>query len=506
MMTFSSLLYILGLVSWTPRALIVPRSGHKTRAAAASISGVSSNLLQAPPPIDVPAATLEQRVLQISLGSDGGGKSAVQRDACAGIVRAFRGDAGGASGGEGGIANAGGSKAGAAASRATAVLPSGAGKTVLALRVVEEMRPGLTVVLVPSIDLVSQSYRDWRRWRAAPGALDGWQPLAVCSSSSVPKSELPRTTDAATIAAFLEGAAAGGGMRVVFSTYHSAARVSEAMAMAGVASADLLICDEAHKTTGPATKRDAKPLSDAFMPATKRLFLTATPRLIGEKRDKEGALILAGSMDDTSLYGEVVYRLGYAQAVARGVVCPLKLIFMNVTAEYAALVGDRLAIDDEVDAPRDLMELCLCMLDCRKEYGVRTAFAFCASNRRAADLKRVAERLLVPRGFAVGRVDGTMTAGARREVLAPLQVESDDTWLVSNCRVLGEGIDVPAVDLVAFADRKTSHTDILQCAAALECLMLVTLGSHAVCRAQVHGAGVAAGSRQGAWPCARADG
>ena len=183
------------------------------------------------------------------------------------------------------------------------VLPSGAGKTVVALRVAEAMRARLAVVLVPSIDLVSQSYRDWDRWREAPGALDGWRPLAVVSSSSVPSAELPRTTSAHDIARFLGDAS---GPRVVFCTYHSAALD---MAAGDDAAIDLLVCDEAHRTTGRTTKRDAQPLFDAFLPASRRLFLTATPRLIGSRRDAEGSVLAAGSMDDEALYGRVCYRL-----------------------------------------------------------------------------------------------------------------------------------------------------------------------------------------------------
>ena len=114
------------------------------------------------------------------------------------------------------------------------------------------------------------------------------------------------------------------------------------------------------------------------------------------------------------------------------------------------------------------------MLDCREQYDVRTAFAFCASNRNAADLERVAARMLSPFGFAIGRVDGTMSAQARDQRLAPLRqdqrvagdTEADavaPTRLVANCRVLAEGVDLPAVDLVVFADAKSSHIDILQC-------------------------------------------
>ena len=153
--------------------------------------------------------------------------------------------------------------------------------------------------------------------------------------------------------------------------------------------------------------------------------------------------------------------------MARGVVAPLKLVFIDLTEAYARLRTDpRVVIDAEVDAPRDLVELALALLDCRERYGVRTAFAFSASNRRAANLEQVAERTLGSRGFVVGRVDGTMRARERESRLAPLRREeaaSEPTWLVTNCRVLAEGVDVPAVDLVAFADAKQSHVDILQC-------------------------------------------
>ena len=104
------------------------------------------------------------------------------------------------------------------------VLPSGAGKTVCALRVAEALRSQLTLVLVPSIELVSQTYREWERWREQ-GALDGWRPLAVVSSSSEPT--LPRTTKVDEIVSYLR--ASQGRPQVIFCTYHSARRVAEAL-------------------------------------------------------------------------------------------------------------------------------------------------------------------------------------------------------------------------------------------------------------------------------------
>ena len=101
----------------------------------------------------------------------------------------------------------------------------------------------------------------------------------------MPDAELPRTTDPAAIASHLDAAA--GSPRVIFCTYHSAARVAEALRSTGVV-VDLLVGDEAHRCTGRLSKRDAQPLSDSFIPASRRLFLTATPRLFGSRRDAEG--------------------------------------------------------------------------------------------------------------------------------------------------------------------------------------------------------------------------
>ena len=154
-------------------------------------------------------------------------KARVQREACAAVLRAFGVTR--SNGGDGAAPPmeppaADGLAKGGTASRATVVLPSGAGKTVCALRVAEALRSQLTLVLVPSIELVSQTYREWERWREQ-GALDGWRPLAVVSSSSEPT--LPRTTKVDEIVSYLR--ASQGRPQVIFCTYHSARRVAEAL-------------------------------------------------------------------------------------------------------------------------------------------------------------------------------------------------------------------------------------------------------------------------------------
>ena len=234
------------------------------------------------------------------------------------------------------------------------------------------------------------------------------------------------------------------------------------------------ICDEAHRCAGRSTKRDAQPLSDSFLRASRRLFLTATPRLLGAKRDKEGELLATASMDDQALFGRVAYRLAYSDAVARRLVAPLKLVFLDLTKlveEYALApqpASSLVALGDADGgggvASRELAELSAALLDCHRQHGVRTAFAFCANNARAAELERVARSSLAAHGVALGRVSGRMSAPARARVLDPVRRAASSPLpaepgngsmaIVTNCRVLGEGVDLPAVDLVVFADAK----------------------------------------------------
>ena len=364
-------------------------------------------------------------------------------------------------------------------SRSTVVLPGGAGKTVLGLRVAEAlvaMSRGansqeatsnlLVLVLVPALDLVSQTYREWHTWKESPGPLSDLKTMAVCSSVVAVDSRLTRSTDPVEIARFLR--TFNDQPRLILSTYHSAAKVAQALFDTGQ-SIDLAVFDEAHKTTGVASKREARPLSDDFLAARRRLFLTATPRIFSSSglRDINGDAEPAGSMANEDLYGPVVYRLGYEEAVSRGVVVPLKLVFLETSEVYERMVTAdpelRVGVADQTIS-RENAELALAALDCRAKLNVTTAFAFFSSNKRSSDFYEAVRIALAGKGVAVGRVDGSMNAKTRSAVLAPLRGarSSTDILMVTNCRVLSEGTDVPAVDLVIFGDDKTSHTSILQ--------------------------------------------
>jgi len=386
-------------------------------------------------------------------------KNAVQREATDTVMHHFFGGGDGVGDGDG-----------SRSSRATVVLPGGAGKTVLALRVAEAMhaRGALRSVLVlaPSLALVTQTVDEWKLWGEG---LDASRALAVCSDAD----GADFTTSPAEVGSFLAEAAAADVPAVMVGTYASHERVAEALAQRG-GELDLLICDEAHRTTGSTQKRDAGPLFDSTLPAARRLFLTATPRLLGG----DGEL---ASMDDDALYGPVVYRLSRGEAEERGLVVPLRLVFVNATEAYEEVTRREPRLRVLLDAKarsvsREHAEQVLAVWDCYRRRGVTTAFTFHSSNARAERFQQATESVLAAlegdgvvdggggatAGFVTGRVHGAMPVSRRKEVLQPVGARDGKLKVISNCRVLGEGVDVPAVDLVAFIDAKSSHVDILQ--------------------------------------------
>ncbi|MYA00145.1 MAG: hypothetical protein F4076_02020 [Acidimicrobiaceae bacterium] len=262
--------------------------------------------------------------------------------------------------------------------RGRIVLPCGAGKTRIALRIVEELTyPGeLSAVLCPSIALVAQIRREFMQHAAVP-----LRAMAVCSDRGVAADEervantddatldrgmatteeikgCPVTTDAGEIADWMrrrrEGAS-GGAVSVIFGTYQSAQRVSEGIRQAGAADAfKVLVCDEAHRTAGVSRRRRSTAAEErlreftlchdrAAFPAKYRVYQTATPRIFGDSALTEAAGradrgdFVVRQMDDQATFGVELYRRSYADAVGNGWLSDYRIIAMGV--------GDQAAID-----------------------------------------------------------------------------------------------------------------------------------------------------------------
>jgi superfamily II DNA or RNA helicase len=365
----------------------------------------------------------------------------------------------------------------------------GTGKTLVALWVAEKvaqasslqsasitrtnpqaaMPASRILVLVPSLALLRQTLHEWARETS-------WQSFAhlcVCSDPTVTRPgsdellvrptdlDFPVTTDSTQVRAFL--AAAFDGVKLVFSTYQSAHVVAAGMKKSDAF--DLAIFDEAHKTAGREGVHFGFALSDTHLAIKKRLFLTATPRHYDvRRRDKEGDARLVYSMDVPEVYGPVAHKLTFAEAARRGIICDYKVIISVVTSE---MVNDHLLRHGEVMVKGDAVKARhvanqLALQAAVEKHGVGKIFTFHRSVASAAAFtgegsEGIGNHLS---GFDAFHVNGSMPTSQRENIMT--EFRAAPRAVISNAKCLTEGVDVPAVDMVAFLTPKRSRVDIVQ--------------------------------------------
>lgn len=383
------------------------------------------------------------------------------------------------------------------ADRGKLVMACGTGKTYTALQVVENQTPADATVLflVPSISLLSQTLTEWKR-----DATEDFQAFAVCSDVKVGKNTdadmsttdllIPATTDANKLVAQAKRGKGFAGRTIVFSTYQSIDVLHQAQEF-GFGDFDLVICDEAHRTTG-ATLAGAeesafvKVHDDAFLTAAKRLYMTATPRIFDEvsrKKADENSVAVA-SMDDEALFGPEFYRLGFGEAVHRGLLTDYKVLVLAVdeaaiNQQFQSLLVDEdgeLSIDDVArivgcwkglasrGADRDAQA--------DSVMPMRRAVAFAANikeSQKTADMFDRVSHTLAERNPAsltcrAEHVDGGMNVAIRNRKLRWLEEtpEPDECRILTNARCLSEGVDVPDLDAVMFLNPRNSQVDVVQ--------------------------------------------
>ena len=398
--------------------------------------------------------------------------------------------------------------------RGTMVMACGTGKTFTALTIAREFMEkegGTARILftVPSLALLKQTLDDWAA--EADGAFTAW---AVCSDTKVSSAArndtaadstvdlpIPATTDAQRLAHSLRTNNATEGLQVVFATYQSIEVIHDAQEIAGESwrDFDLVICDEAHRTTGTTlTGEDesafSKIHSNEFIGRSKTLYMTATPRIFAEnaknKASEKDAILT--SMDDQDTYGPVFFRLGFGQAVKEGLLTDYKVIILTVSEDevskhYQAIaeMGGELNLDTAAK-----LTGCWNALAKRKhpdsdtDYGddlspMRRAVAFCrdikASKQVATQFPDLVDGLSnldnddTTDNLRVEceHVDGTMNAAVRAQAMEWLKEgagtdEEPICRILSNARCLSEGVDVPTLDAVLFLAPRKSQVDVIQ--------------------------------------------
>lgn len=354
--------------------------------------------------------------------------------------------------------------------RATVVMACGTGKTLLALWIAERQKPKNVLVLLPSLSLLQQTLDEWSKhnsWNTK------FSYLCVCSDPSVAQKnasdpiELHNVdvdfrvdTDPAEVRRFLEREADD--VKIVFSTYQSSKVVSEGTV--GLPPFDLGIFDEAHKTTGPQGGLFALSLKDENIAICKRLFLTATPRHYDiRRRDKEGEFKVI-SMDDEAIYGARAYTLTFGEAASKGIICNYKVVISVVDGheinDFALQHGITLIEGDLIGAKWVANQIAL--ERAIEETGAKRAITFHSRVNAAKDFASDTTRGITQflPDFSVFHVNGSQKSSERRSLIKAFR-EAPQA-IITNARCLTEGIDIPAVDMVAFVDPRRSQVDIAQ--------------------------------------------
>jgi superfamily II DNA or RNA helicase len=365
------------------------------------------------------------------------------------------------------------------ADRGQLVMACGTGKTFVCLWVKEHLKAKRTLVLVPSLGLLSQILNDWTF-----AAREQFSALCVCSDQTVNRREedesislvsdlpFPVSSDVKEIAHFLKQ----DNDQVIFSTYQSSPSIAQVQKYHDAPSFDLVIADEAHRCAGKSDSVFGTVLDDRLIKSKRRLFATATPRVYktGLKKAAEEFGVEVVDMNDERIFGNRVHTLTFSEAINRGLLTDYRVLIVGVDNERVKeWIENRRLVTTGTGLSTDARSLAeqIGLLKAIKDWNLRRLISFHGRVRRARefseDIIQVGEWLdydhRPSRNLWAEYVSGGMPTIARRQKLKRLKnVGKGEIGLLSNARCLSEGVDVPALDGVAFIDPKSSEIDIIQ--------------------------------------------
>ncbi|WP_375707056.1 DEAD/DEAH box helicase [Bartonella sp. AA126HLJHH] len=395
------------------------------------------------------------------------------------------------------------------ADRGKLIMACGTGKTFTSLKIAEALAgQGKRVLfLVPSLSLMSQTIREWTADTAIP-----LRSFAVCSDTQVGKRRkaqddaaeldvsdlaLPATTDSQKLGEKANKTSPDA-MTVVFATYHSIQVISDAQKKYALPEFDLIICDEAHRTTGAVLGTDKsesefiKVHNNSLIRGKKRLYMTATPRIFSDNAKKQANEIDAvlASMDDEELYGKILYSYSFSHAVKNGLLTPYKIIVLGVDEgevsksiqhlmtdeNYELILDDRTKImgcyqaltkmDLKIDLGDDTRPMHRALAFCRD---IKTSERICRTfndEEVKKDLRNLHEnhKNIPPLNCQVDHINGKSGAKNRTIKLDWLKEDAGENVcrILTNVRCLSEGVDVPSLDAVMFLHPRKSQVDVIQ--------------------------------------------
>jgi len=353
--------------------------------------------------------------------------------------------------------------------RGKLVFPCGAGKSLTGYWITRELKAKNIIIAVPSLALVKQTLEVYLEQSYSNYESLKW--LCVCSDEGIGKADdvavytqdigVPCVTDTDTIAEWLIKNKSK--KTVVFTTYQSGEKIAEASRKAKM-SFDLGIMDEAHKTVGASDKLFSHLLFEKNISIDKRIFMTAT------ERRYEGSSEDILSMDDPDMYGDTFEQMSFKEAIESNILCDYKIITLFISDnEVKNLIDDNVLVkpkgsrwNEETEA-RTLASL-IALRKAVKKYNINHSVTFHSSIARA-DAFMQSQEPFTEKYKEFSSVDAFHVAGsmptAQRSKIIDAFATSKKA-IITNARCLTEGVDVPSIDGILFADPKSSKIDIVQ--------------------------------------------
>lgn len=348
--------------------------------------------------------------------------------------------------------------------RCQLILPCGAGKTLTALWIKEDIKARKTLVLVPSLALLRQIKNDWNSQRNIE-----FDYVCVCSEKDIDNEKDdsievkpyeiggPLESKPKDLATYLNQE----DNAVVFSTYQSIELISKAIRLIKNFEFDLIICDEAHRTFGSAAKNTFTIVhNNKKVPSKKRIYMTATPKVASKSlKTKLGQdYELLCDMGNEDIFGKEAFRMSFAEAIEREILCQYKIIGVGISDKEVKRFIDNRQYTGEATAVDIAHNFALNHV--MERYSAFHAISF---HSRVTWAKEFSERHSnFFQSIFTRHLEGKHPTAFRNRVLK--EFRNRDAGVVSNARCLSEGVDVPTIDLIYFCDPKTSKIDIVQSA------------------------------------------
>lgn len=356
--------------------------------------------------------------------------------------------------------------------RGKLIAACGIGKTLIALWTLEHLQADNVIFFAPSLQLVRQTLEEWSAEASSP-----FQYLCVCSDQTVDAEvdsnnidigdiDIPVTTSAEAVRDFI--AQSTNKKKFIFSTYQSAEVIKNALSENEDGfSFDITFYDEAHRTAGVTNSQFNIALDDAAIKTKKKLFLTATERLVRPKLSSklEEHNLSVFSMNDKSIYGDVFHRLTFGEAIEKNIISDYRIVFTGISSsEYNQLIKNNFYVtdgDSHTETVQNIYKIAL-LKKSIQDLGLTKVISFHSKISESRDFanRLSAENSFGDRKTAIAHINGAMTAQDRAEIIQ--NFEDSELGVITNVRCLTEGIDIPLIDAVFFADPKGSMIDIVQ--------------------------------------------